>query len=219
MVNRTSKYLYSWFSDEDLDFRRQYNNVKKKSLYIGDDGYTKETGIKYSNHMYVLFDSKSVGKNFSEILTYFRTIDIYEDDYYVDESSHMVVFKLNEQFRLALLHFKRSRYSKMYPKTYYDKYFNKSEKYALKYNDVPLTEEDLNKLIEKKSFQEIQKDITFSPYSVLTKSEKLKNIMEILYETKFTKEMELGPSINLEEEIFRYDKELRIFDATDRDKL
>lgn len=213
MKNRTGKYLYSVFSTESENFKRYYNSLKRESLYIGDDIYFKESGIIYNNHIYVLIDLDNTS-NFDEALAFFRVYDNYEDDYYIDERFHMLVFKIDSKFRKTLYYFKKSQYNKMYSLDYLDVYYSISKSYELMYDNNALDLEACQKLIKKfGSLEMFIKEVKVSTYAVLAGSKELRDMYNSLFglydKQKLDRNHQLDSEINLKDEIFRYNPEIR----------
>lgn len=203
-MNKCGKYLWLVFSKESFEFKEHWKNLFKIKQYIGDDKYSKENEVYYNNHIFVLISLiKSI--NFDEALSFFRLYESYEDDYTVDEDKHMIIFKVHDDFKKSLMYFKKSQYSKMYNQQFIEKYFSKTKGYSIKYKtNKIITIDQCKKLTEQLSTEDIQKDLDFSAYSVLSKTDILREMINHIYDIELTKDDELDNQIKKEEEIFRY---------------
>jgi hypothetical protein len=204
--NRSSQYLFSFFVDESNQFKTVFNKFSKSSLYINDHGYIKEHGVSYSNHIFTLVDIVKT-ENFDKYLSFIRQEELYEDDYEISSRYHMIVLKVPEKFKLSLLHFRHSAYSKMFDVEHIERCFKNSKSYVAKYKEVILTFDACNDLTSNPDLQtdEIGKNLQLSPYYVLNKHKDLKEMLKILYQCKIDDNTELDSLLNLEEEVFRFD--------------
>lgn len=210
--NKTAKYLYSVFSTESQEFKKYYNSLRRKGIFIGDDYYVKQTGVFYNNHLFVLVDVENT-ENFDEALSFFRVYENYEDDYDVNGRSHMIVFRINPKFRKAMYYFKKSQFSKMYTEDYLDVHYQMSKPYEIIYNNHKVTLEDCTKLIDSVgSVAKFMADVRVSPYAVLSGSNTLRELLNEIYGFKPSAQIkrsdQLDSKIDLKEEIFRYDSEV-----------
>lgn len=98
------------------------------NMFIGD---VSEPDIPLST--FILFD-KSKAKDFNVLLKWFEGQEAYVYDYAIDDKYHMIVIQVPNAYTESYFAFMNSKYSKMYPKEFLDKYLNTnstSETYSI----------------------------------------------------------------------------------------
>lgn len=223
-MNKTTKYLFVPFTDENSYFINNYNlchTTGGLQIYLGDDEFKHS----YEDCLFVHFDKTKIHK-FDERLAFFKFGDNYLEDYEISPSEHMIIFKIDKSYRTSIESFKKGKYSEMYSTKVIDLFFSKeSMDFYLKYKGTPITtsikktvigsgdkQEEIKQLVINNpkvldyipSLEAEFKNIVLSKYHVLKKSEELQLILSYLYmvNKKYIDELESKPL--MKDEIFNY---------------
>lgn len=218
-INRTTKYFFVPFAEENSSFISNYNICYKNDgvrIYLDDlekkDDYGEDV-------LYVCFNRNKIIR-FEERLTFFKFADNYITDYFLSDLEHIIVFKIPKKFRETFTFFYNGEYSKMYDNKTIELCFKNHSDYFLKYKSIPITInnikiltndtiytteiENLGILNNIISLEKEFNNIILSPYHVLKKSKELQEIISKVYNInkKYIHELDSKPILS--QEILRY---------------
>lgn len=223
-MNKTTKYLFVPFTDENSYFINNYNlchTTGGLQIYLNDDGFKHS----YEDCLFVYFDKTKIHK-FDERLAFFKFYDNYLDDYEISPGEHMIVFKIDKSYRKTIESFKKGKYSEMYSTKIIDlNFYRDFSDFYLKYKGISVTtsikktmigsgdkQEEIHHLVVNNpkvldyipSLEADFHNIVLSKYHVLKKSEELQLILSHLYmvDKKYIDELESKPL--MKDEIFNY---------------
>ena len=135
--NRTRDYLLPCLKSYGGEFIKRYGTIIKLAIGIHDcllDGSSKSA----SKNIYILCDSKSYSKNFSDFLVWIRLEPCYVADYAIDAEltinsrKHMIVLLIPSGYHKAYDAFRVGAYSEMYTKEEIDLLFSEPSKKTIK---------------------------------------------------------------------------------------
>ncbi len=206
--NKTTDYLWAFYSNFGREFTMVFENLKNVSLFISDYNYKNYDNYKDWESFIkddIIFCYIPECAALEKAILFMQIHSNYITDYEVSKG-HMVVFKLNEPHKTALRQFKQSKFSKMYHDVEINTFFDMSAKFYAKYIDdldKPRLITDKN-CIHLKDIEKIHASLRLSYYHVLKRSTNLRSILECLYNSSIPLENELMDRINFKSEIYNY---------------
>jgi len=216
-MNKTTKFLYPFYSDFGGEFKYIYEDALRiLSLYVADykyknyEDFSDTKSFLDDNIIFINISRKTI--TFEKNLLYIQGHRNYITDYEDEEDKHVIVMKVDEPHKTALRNLKLGLYSKMYDKKNIEKYFDKSKSYFLKYDtkkygEVSITEKNCSLIIPNLSKGESfdYKKLKVSTYHVLMNSLELRKNLECLFEASIPKDTELMDLPSLRDECLNYE--------------
>lgn len=208
MNNKTNSFMYAFcstYSDEFID----YFSMEDFCLFLGDWNYNNYNEFKdwkrfiQDDVIFALISPKKRDVTLEKRILLFQSDEHYITDYDVEDKK-MIVFKLDEPHKTALRNLKRSLFSKMYSIDNIERWFWKSKDFYIKYVDrggeVRINLDNCDEIpdLEKNYYK-----IMYSPYHILKKSPKLKELLECLFNNDIGENAELAGRIDMKKEFFR----------------
>ena len=116
-MNKTIEYIAPIFNAFGNEFVDKFISVYKWAYGVGDNSLDEGDNIQYDKHIFVVFDTVAT-PTFRHFLDWVKSKPYYETDYAFGDvnrgRTHMIVFKLPEEFHGAIEKFKKGQYSKMF---------------------------------------------------------------------------------------------------------
>lgn len=223
-ANRTTALLFPFYSNFGSEFINSFDNIIGKStsnirLYIGDAKYSSSflNFHKLLEDDFLFVQVLEECFNFERHLLLIQSHENYITDY-EEDNYRVIVLKLNDPYVKALREFKQSNYSKMYNQALVDNYFSTSRYWYMMYandsrtvkfdvltNGKETTLEQMEDKWNAINAKDFYKNLIISPYHMFRKSENLRKLLSIVYNSKIPKENELITKINLKDEILNYE--------------
>jgi len=220
-ANRTTQLLLPFYSNFGNEFINNFVNIigtkaENIRLYLGDSKYSTSYKNKsiFIDEPIIFVQLLEKPINFEKYLLYIQSHQNYITDYDQDNSK-IIIFKLDEPYITALKYLKQSKYSLMYDDTSLNKFFSGTKDWYLMYvdnyrsvifNDIKnFSETKMREKWEALNAKDFYQNLILSPYHVFKKSENLRILLEIIYNTIIPFENELASKIKLKQEILNYE--------------